>query len=254
MRSRRAAAPPATGAARLLHRWWLDRSVRAKGLIVVTAPLIALAITAAASLVLQAQERHERGTGRAAFALVNAAGQVLADALNGETGVRGYAATHDASFLAPYHLALTRIGPERQALRRTAAVADDSRGQQRIDAAVRRVFAGLAQLRSDVSRGAPDSVLKSDLADGKTTMDLLRREVAGLISGPAAILAERTGAINRLESGIGALNIAGLALGLLAGVAGVALFTSGISRRVVAAAANADRLGRGLPLLPVSHS
>jgi signal transduction histidine kinase len=39
-------------------------------------------------------------------------------------------------------------------------------------------------------------------------------------------------------------------LGLLAGLAGVALFTSSISRRVAVSAENAGRLGEGLPLAP----
>jgi PAS domain S-box-containing protein len=46
------------------------------------------------------------------------------------------------------------------------------------------------------------------------------------------------------------IDIAALALGLLAGLLGVALFTSGISRRVAVAAANADRLGQGRSLEP----
>jgi hypothetical protein len=40
----------------------------------------------------------------------------------------------------------------------------------------------------------------------------------------------------------------------MAGLAGVALFTSGVSRRVTAAARNADRLGQGHPLEPVDPS
>jgi signal transduction histidine kinase len=51
---------------------------------------------------------------------------------------------------------------------------------------------------------------------------------------------------------IGILNVVGLVLGLLAGLAGVALFTWGISRRLGAAAGNADRLGQGQPLHEVT--
>ena len=43
MRSRQAnRAPPEADQPRGLRRWWLDRSLRAKGLIVVAVPLIAL--------------------------------------------------------------------------------------------------------------------------------------------------------------------------------------------------------------------
>jgi hypothetical protein len=57
--------------------------------------------------------------------------------------------------------------------------------------------------------------------------------------------------ITALQTKIQLLDIAGLVLGLLAGLAGVALFTSGIARRVDVNAENARRLGEGLPLEPV---
>ena len=50
------------------------------------------------------------------------------------------------------------------------------------------------------------------------------------------------------------LNVAGLVLGLLAGVRGVALFTSGISRRVALNAVNAKLLGEGKPLVPITRA
>ena len=85
---------------------------------------------------------------------------------------------------------------------------------------------------------------------GKQTMDLLRRQVAGLAAKPAAIVTARRADITRMESAIGALTIAGVILGILGGTFGIILFTSGISRRVVAIAANADLLGQGQPLRP----
>jgi len=44
--------------------------------------------------------------------------------VNGETGIRGYAATRDPLFLAPYNLMLTRIGAERKALQQAAVIAE----------------------------------------------------------------------------------------------------------------------------------
>ena len=82
------------------------------------------------------------------------------------------------------------------------------------------------------------------------TMDLLRRQVASLAGGPTALQAPRSAQISRLQNTITILDVAALVLGLLAGLAGVALFTSGIARRVAANAANADRLGEGRPLEP----
>jgi signal transduction histidine kinase/CheY-like chemotaxis protein len=50
------------------------------------------------------------------------------------------------------------------------------------------------------------------------------------------------------------LDLAGLVLALLAGLAGVALFTSGIASRVGLNAENARRLGEGLPLEPIIYA
>lgn len=219
----------------------------------VAVPLIALIGITSASLALQHSESQQRSAGRAASGLSNAASLILADAVNAETGVRGYAATGRPFFLAPYRLALTRIGADRKALRDAAITEGDVRQQRVVDATTGRVLAQLTQLRSAVSGGVSASGLLLRMQNTKTSMDLLRIQVADLKVGPAASTIRQRNQITMLEAAINRLNVAGLVLGLLAGLAGVALFTSGISRRVVAAAANADRLGEGLPSNRLVH-
>src|ERR1022692_1025106 len=226
MRSRNASSSlPVAGHRHRLQQWWLDRSVRAKGLIVVAVPLITLVAITLANLLLKDYERHQRSVAIAASALSSSADQVLADAINAETAVRGYAATSDPLFLAPYHFVLARIGADRMLLRDAAATG-----------------------------GLRHTILVPVLKAEKATMDRLRRQVADLGRGPAAVLVAQRANITSLESTIGVLDVAGLALGLLAGLAGVALLTSGVSRRIAAAAANADRLGEGQPLELVGRS
>ena len=115
-------APPEADQPRGIRRWWLDRSLRVKGRIVVAVPLIALMGTTSANLLLQQNESHERNASTSARALASAASQVLADSVNAETGVRGYAATRDPLFLASYNLTLTRISAERRSLREAAVI------------------------------------------------------------------------------------------------------------------------------------
>jgi signal transduction histidine kinase/ActR/RegA family two-component response regulator len=237
-----------------VRRWWLDRPVRTKGLIVVAVPLIALVGTTAASLVLQHNEQQARSVAVAGRNLTLTADQVLADAVNAKTGVRGYAATGDSLFLAPYQLALTRISADREALRTAAVAEGDTRQQQRVNGTTGAVFLEMAQLRSRVSRGLSAGDLRSVLEQETVTMDRLRGQMAELAGGPAALILARSAEITRQEQAIDTLNIAALVLGMLAGLIGVALFTLGISRRVVAAAANADRLGERQPLEPADSS
>jgi signal transduction histidine kinase/ActR/RegA family two-component response regulator len=215
---------------------------------VVAVPLIALIGVTSASLVLQHNEQQERQVSRAASALITAAQQVLSDAVNAETGVRGYAATGDPLFLQPYNLTLTRIAKDRVTLHNAAAAEGDSRAAQAAEAITAKELAKLAQLRSAISAGASVTSLRPALETGKATMDALRSQIGTLVKGPAAINAARRADITRMESTIDTVTVVGLALGVLAGLIGIALFTSGISRRVAAAAANADRLGEGQPL------
>jgi signal transduction histidine kinase len=252
MRSREArSAPPGTVQTHGIRQWWLNQSVRTKGLIVVAVPLIALMGLTSANLLLQKDESNERNISLTARNLDDAAYHVLADSVNGETGVRGYAATRDPLFLAPYTLMLTRIGAERRSLRE-AAVIDGHGGQQRaVDAIAGQELFELAQLRSAISRGVSAGNLRSALENGKTTMDLLRRQVASLVAGPAALVAVQHKKITTLQTRTELLDIAGLVLGLLAGLAGVALFTSGVASRIGVNAENARRLGEGQPLVPI---
>jgi signal transduction histidine kinase/ActR/RegA family two-component response regulator len=235
-----------------LRQWWLDRSVLVKGMIVVAIPLASLLAITSASLVLQANEQQERRAGTAASALSASANQVLADAVNAESGVRGYVATGESLFLRPYNLTATRLGHELTVLRAAARAAGYSRQERMVEATATRAMAELEQMRSATARGVPAEAQRSALENGMKTMDQFRSEVAGLVNGSSALMAARRADITHMVAEIDTLTIVGLALGIIAGVIGVALFASGISRRLVLAAANADRLGEGTPLKPVS--
>jgi signal transduction histidine kinase/ActR/RegA family two-component response regulator len=228
--------------------------MRTKGLIVVAVPLIALLGITSASLWLQRDESSERSVSMNARDLDEAAAQVLADAVNGETGIRGYAATRDPTFLDPYNLMLTRMDAERTLLREDAVIVGLGRQQQAVDVTTGQELAELAQLRSAISYGGAGLNLLPVLLNGKTTMDRLRGQVAALIAGPTALVTIEHNDLTTLQTRIQLFDIAGLVLGLLAGLLGVALFASGIARRVGAVAENAGRLGEGLPLEPVAYA
>jgi signal transduction histidine kinase/CheY-like chemotaxis protein len=237
-----------------MQRWWLDRPVRAKGMVVVAVPMIALIAVTSASLLVQYNERQQRSEALTASALTTSAQQVLTDAVNAETGVRGYAATGNPQVLGPYNLALTRLAGDRAALRAAAVAGGDSRAERATAVTATTALAELATLRSETSAGVPVAARAPTLVNGKTTMDRLRMQIAALVSGPAASDLVRRANITRMESIINWVSIAGLVLGVLAGLIGVALFGSGISRRVTVAVANAGRLGEGRPLEPVSRA
>jgi signal transduction histidine kinase/ActR/RegA family two-component response regulator len=232
-----------------LKQWWLDRSIRVKGIVVIAVPLIALICIVSASIVLQNNERQERAVSIAASNLSSSADQVLSDAVNAETGVRGYVATRDLEFLQPYNATLSRFTQDLATLRAAAGVEGDGGAAQVVEASAATVMQELAELRAAVADG-PTGPLQQDLLVGKQTMDALRGQVHNLAATPAAIVAAHRIDINRMEDQIGVLTIAGVIFGLVCGILGIVLFTSGISHRVIAIAANAERLGQGEPLRP----
>src|ERR1700728_3357092 len=154
MRSREARpSPPGTDQAHGIRQWWLDLSLRAKGLIVIALPLIALMGVISANLALQQRESNERDISTNARNLDSAAAQVLTDTLNGETGIRGYAATADPTFLDPYLLMQSRINADRKALRQAAVVVGVGRQQQTADVTTGQEVAELAQVDSAIRNG-----------------------------------------------------------------------------------------------------
>ena len=241
--------PPVPG---WLSRWWLDRSIRSKGLVVIAIPLIALTVIASASLALEANERQVRAVSTHASNLRTAAEAVLVDALNAETGVRGYAATGDPFFLKPYQLALGQAAADNRSFRAAAAADGAYRQWQAANATETQVLATLAFVRRDV--GVAGQALLPLLLAGKMHMDLLRSQIGDLVSRADAVVTTRRADITGQEIAIEELNIVGLVLGVLAGIAGIALFTLGISRRITAAAADAQRLGEGQPVQPSDRS
>jgi signal transduction histidine kinase/CheY-like chemotaxis protein len=252
VRSRPASPVPGTHQARGLRKWWLDQSLRAKGLIVVAVPLLVLMGIVSANLLLLQRESTERTVSTNARVLATDASLVLADAVNAETGVRGYATTGDPLFLAPDNLALTRIGAERRSLGEAAVLEGAGRQQRAVNATTGTVLSELAQLRVTIGHGLSAGRLRPALEREKVTMDRLRRQVARLASAPNAVVSIQHDKVTALQRRIELLDIGGLALGLLAGLAGIALFTSGVARRVAANAENARRLGEGQPLEPMT--
>lgn len=237
-----------------LASWWLNRPVRVKGLIAIAVPLLALLVTASASLWLQCREQDARVTGRASFSLIEASERVLGDVLNGETAVRGYAATRERLFLQPYDVMRRQLSADRVSFRAAAARAGGVPQQKTSDSTAGHVAAQLKLIRGAVARGAPASQVTRLLKQSKRSMDLLRSQIAGVTGRATSMMLSQREAVTSLGTGIDVVTVVGLALGLLAGLAGVALFASGISRRVASAAANADRLGAGQPLVPANRS
>ena len=105
----------------------------------------------------------------------------MATVLDAETGVRGYALTGDAPFLAPY---LTARRSWRQQLESVRALTADNAQQQarigRLEQLTESQLAALARLRADYDAGARGEALAQAMRAAKTDMDELRALVGDL--------------------------------------------------------------------------
>jgi signal transduction histidine kinase/ActR/RegA family two-component response regulator len=225
-----------------------------KGVISIAVPLLALLVTVATGLGLQLRAQEARSAGRASFGLIGAGDRVLGCALNGETAVRGYAATGDPVFLKPYDMMRADM-KDAQADFRTAAIrAGDVPQARAANRTAGQVYGQLERIRAAVAHGTPASQLTSMLQQGRRSMDLLRTEIDSTRTRAVKMMMAERADVDQAQTGIDVVMAVGVLLGLLAGLAGVALFASGVSRRVVAAGANADRLGAGQPIVTTDPS
>jgi signal transduction histidine kinase/CheY-like chemotaxis protein len=250
----RAGTPRGRSLLWLVGRWWLDRSVLAKGLTVVAIPVGALIGVACAGIILQFQQHSERQQAMAANALARSTQAVLADALDAETGIRGYAATGDLAFLQPYEAAAARVDRHLAEMRQAAGAPGENAAAGEVASTTTAVFDQLAAIRAAVDSGQLGPELADELAAAKLAVDRLRGQVADLVDPPLHLVNEKRDSITQLQTTIQRVQLGGLALGILASLAGVGLFTAGIARRVRLAADNANRLGLGEPLREVSTS
>ena len=235
-----------------IARWWLDRPLRTKGLIVLALPMLVLITTVVASFVVERHEVALRQKALAVNGLESESAQVLTLLLNAETGVRGYALTQDASFLGPYQDAVNEApaaisswltnAPGVIGRADTDAVADLAREQ--LDA--------LGAIRSAVSSGkSSGAALTPQLVQDKAAMDQLRTKLENIQGNESATLNSRTDSVNYLHSVVETIDVVGLGIGVIGGITAMVLFVRGIVRRIGEVGDNAHRLGVSEPLNPI---
>ena len=182
------------------------------------------------------------------ISVVNQRLQVVLDA---ETSVHGYVATGNPAFLAPYDSAI-KNSP--RSWDRT------SRGESPspvtdLQALGLREFAILATLRTGTASGSLRAgTLDRVLLEDQATVEHLRNTVASIQDHQRASLARRQRQVSSWEDASRDISIAGLSVGIVAGVLAMLLFIQGISRRMAAVRRNTDRFIAGQPLEPITPS
>jgi signal transduction histidine kinase len=160
--------------------------------------------------------------------------EVLAAAMDVETGERGYVITGDPKFLEPYESGIERLGPQLQGLR--AALADDPRQQPAL-AILEEATAQLRQYDGHVvslKMSKEDSAAQSAVAAGrgKQIMDHVRQLIAGLRAEEREQLQQRE---EQFQTGL-RWSMFGIVAGSLVGFAAVGLAAVMVNRSLRARA------------------
>lgn len=232
-------------------RWWADRPLATKGLVVVALPLLILLLSVLSlHRIGQAEARAERDVSTT-FAIQADVHQVHALLAEAASGVRGFRLTGQERFLEPYVKAEAAL-PGVLARLRTMVRDAEARGRlDRIEALAVRKRDGLALLRDAPGAGradAADPALLAALVRNKQVLDALRQEIAQLQARERVLLAERQRRAETVRSRALALTAAASLTGVAGGLLAVFLFSSGIVRRVQRLQRDAELLARGEPL------
>src|ERR1044072_9048408 len=90
-----------------------NRRIANRLVLLATVPMfLVLALTAFLAVQFAAHQRQAQAVVRHTYQVISQLGSVLDDALDAETGQRGFLLTNDPRFLEPYRQARARIGSD----------------------------------------------------------------------------------------------------------------------------------------------
>jgi signal transduction histidine kinase len=221
-----------------------------KGLILVWTPLAFHLVFFGLVAVIEGKNAQVQELAAQSQRVLTQAHEMLATAVDAETGIRGWTATGDAAFAVPFERAAREL-PGKVAL--LQALVQNDPGQQppadRIGTGAAAVLAwhrkSAALLRAG-DRAAAVSRLKTQ--EDKRRMDDLRREVAAFLAEEERLGEARARELRQARDTLGGLFVLGgvtafLVTGLIA-----YFFSRGIGQRLRAVSENARRLGGSEPL------
>ena len=220
---------------RLFARHWQDYSIRAKGLIVLSAPLIAAIVSSLLFFIAKAKNDDAKNWVRHTFEVKEQAQRVVTYVLESETGMRGYLLTKDRSFLAAHDEALATLPVA--VLRLQELTADNPHQQKRIRESLRPLLQRRLALETDAmlafSSHERDAGLTETIRHGGAAMHELRAAMDEFIGAEDLLLAERQRRALELDRLTSFAILGATVFGLCVGLGAMLLFARGIARRLI---------------------
>ena len=229
---------------RKITRFWADRRLAFKGLVVIALPLtILLGALVSLYIASNAEVRAENDV-RRAFAIQRDTYQVHALLAEAAAGVRGYALNGQERFLEPYRKAEADLPQTMQRL--DAAIRDQEVRERfnRINELTARKREGLKNI-VDLARQGNRAAIAPALVSNKIVLDAMRQEIELIQRREGVLLDQRQARVDDVRGRFLLLTAISAVVGLLGSLAAVYLFSTGIVRRVQVLEANAELLARG---------
>jgi PAS domain S-box-containing protein len=235
-----------------VSRWWANRPLATKGLVVVAMPLLIFLGSVAALYAISRMEARAEQDVRLTIAIQNDVNEVHALLAEASSGVRGYLLTGEPRFLEPYERAERVVPQVTERLRSAIRDSEASVHLARIETLASQKREGLSLLLAARERTGADIVgdpaIAAGLAANKKVLDALRGEIESIQKRERELLAARQDRLDRVRfNGLLATGLLTLA-GLVGSLFAVFLFSSGIVRRVQRLESDAVLLAQGKAL------
>lgn len=243
--------------ARAVTRFWTDRPLAFKGLVVVALPL-AILLSSLISLYLasNAETRAEDDV-RRAFAIQRDTYQVHALLAEAAAGARGYVLTGQTQFLEPYRKAEAELPSTMNRLDQEIRDAEVRQRFERIRSATVQKREGLKIIitlaGTPLERARNSAAIEGALISNKIVLDGMRSEIENIQAREGVLLEQRQSKVDEVRGQFLLLTTVSAIVGLLGSLAAVYLFSTGIVRRVRTLEDNAELLARGEALTAVPH-
>ncbi len=236
---------------RRITRFWADRRLALKGLVVIALPLTILLGSLVSLYIASNAEVRAENDVRRAFAIQRDTYQVHALLAEAAAGVRGYALTGQERFLAPYRKAEADLPQTMVRLDRAIRDREVRERFNRINELTERKREGLKGIVDLASQGNR-AAIEPALVSNKIVLDAMREEIQQIQRREGVLLDQRQARVEEVRNRFLLLTAISAVVGLLGSLAAVYLFSTGIVRRVQVLEANAELLARGeeLTILP----
>ncbi len=231
---------------RLPLKNWSDLSLRAKGFIVLLAPVVAMVISSALFFIAKAKNDDAKQLVSHSLEVKEQAQEVLTLLVDSETGMRGYLLTGDDQFLKPHHSAVAQLPQASEQLRELVAAnpAQLARLEKTVLPVARQRLDLEAETLELYRHGGLDAHLHPALQLGNATMNKARDAVAAFLAEEERILLDRQFGAKLLNHQTAFALIGVIIFGTCLGVASVVLFTRGVTSRLEAILADTEALTR----------